>query len=83
MHKPLHILPAASLEDVLELDGTKVVMKTGKAMAEVKKILKERGLEEQTMAVQNCGLPDEVVCRSLNEISDDLGYFTTMIIKEK
>ncbi len=83
MHKPLHIIPAGSLESVLELEGTKVVMKTGKAMPEIKAILKERGQDHHVMAVQNCGLPNEVVCKSVDEIWDDASYFTTMIIKEK
>ena len=83
MHRPLHILPAASLGEVLALEGTKVVMKTGKAMPAVKALLREQGMIKETTAVQNCGLPNQVICNSLDEISDDLGYFTTMIIKEK
>lgn len=83
MHKPLHIIPAGSLESVLELEGTKVVMKTGKAMPEIKAMLKERGQDHHVMAVQNCGLPNEVVCKTVDEIWDDASYFTTMIIKEK
>lgn len=84
MHKPIHVFPASSgpTGDALKLAGTKVLMKTGKAMPEVRAAIEQAGLAEQTMLVQNCGLPNEQVCRKLSEASDDISYFTTIIIKE-
>ena len=57
-------------------------MKTGKAMPEVKRVLKEAGLYEKASMVANCGLPDEQVCPSLDDASEDAGYFTTMLVKD-
>lgn len=76
---PLHILPGGFAE---ELSGTKVLMKSGKQLPRVIDELKRRGLEKKAAAVQNCGLPAERVCRDLNELSPDAGYFTTIIVKE-
>lgn len=83
MNEPLHIFPAGGMElsEALALRGSKVLMKTGKSMPEVRRALREAGLADKTMLVQNCGLPDEKVCRSLDDASDDISYFTTMIIR--
>jgi precorrin-2/cobalt-factor-2 C20-methyltransferase len=84
MQKPLHIIPASSMsvEEALSLPGTKVLMKTGKSMPSVKTAITVKGLAEKTMMVQNCGLPNETVCRNFKEAQDDISYFTTMIVKE-
>ncbi len=84
MHQPIHIFPASSgpTAEALALRGTKVLMKTGRAMAEVRAAIEAAGLAGKTALVQNCGLPGEKVCRSLDEASDDISYFTTILVKE-
>lgn len=84
MSRPLHIIPAGhgGLEENLALPGTKVLMKTGKALPEVRAALQKRGLYEKASLVQNCGLPTEKVCRRLDEAEDGVGYFTTIVVKE-
>lgn len=84
MNKPLHIIPAGGMEldEALDMLGTKVLMKTGKSMPEVRRALKLHGLADKTMLVQNCGLPTERVCRSLDDASDDISYFTTILVGE-
>ena len=59
MSHPLHIIPAGhgSLEENLALPGTKVLMKTGKALPQVREALRRPGLYEKASLVQNCGLP--------------------------
>ena len=82
--KPLHILPGGGeISQALQLPGPKVLMKSGKQIPKVREALKEAGLSDRAMFVQNCGLPDERVGMSADEICDDLGYFTTIIVKEK
>ncbi len=81
MHKPLHIFPAGNLEDIIGEDGTKVIMKSGKQIPEVKRILKENTKVEFIQAVTNCGLPTEIISKSVDEIPDDASYFTTIIVK--
>ena len=84
MHQPIHIFPASSAPtgEALKLPGTKVLMKTGRSMPEVRAAIVQAGLQDKTGLVQNCGLPNEQVCRSLDEASDDISYFTTIIVKE-
>lgn len=83
MSLPLHIIPAGcpGLEQSLALLGGKVLMKTGKALPQVRQALREQGLYEKASLVQNCGLPDQKICRSLDEAEDGVGYFTTIVVK--
>ena len=84
MHQPVHIFPASSgpTGEALKLPGTKVLMKTGRSMPEVRAAIEAAGLRDKAMLVQNCGLPGETVCRSIDDASDDISYFTTIIVKE-
>ncbi len=78
----LHILPASyQIEKGLELPGTKVLMKAGRKMADVKQILMEKGLDAEM--VENCGMENEKVYLSVEEIPEQAGYYSLLIVKEK
>lgn len=81
---PLHILPggSGSLEQQLALPGTKVLMKSGRQLPRVAEALRQRGLTRHAAMVQDCGLPTERVCRDLNRLPENPGYFSTIIVKE-
>ncbi|MGL5433850.1 MAG: precorrin-2 C(20)-methyltransferase [Lachnospiraceae bacterium] len=80
--QPLHILPHLDqVEDGLELPGTKVIMKMGKQLSETKRRIQEVGME--AMMVENCGMDQERVCRSVEEIREDAGYYSLIIVKEQ
>ena len=68
------------MEEVLKLPGVKVLMKSGRNFPQVLDALEERGLLERAAMVENCGLPGERVCPSLEEKPQSSGYFTTIII---
>ena len=77
----LHVIPASyQIEEALKLPGTKVLMKTGKKMQEVKAQIKASGNKAEM--IENCGMPDEKIYRSVEEIPDDAGY-SLIIVKEK
>ena len=79
--EPIHVLPAAhKAGDRLDLEGTYVLMKSASHMREVKEMLGKSGRRVQ--AVIDCGMDSEKVCRSLEEIPDDAGYFSLIIAKE-
>ena len=79
--EPIHVLPAAhKTGDRLDLEGTYVLMKSASHMREVKEMLGKSGRRVQ--AVIDCGMDSEKVCRSLEEIPDDAGYFSLIIAKE-
>ncbi len=78
--EPIHIVPAVHKTDYkLEQDGNYVLMKSASHMKEVKALLKESG--RQVSAVVNCGMADEAIYRSADEIPDDAGYFSLIIAK--
>jgi precorrin-2/cobalt-factor-2 C20-methyltransferase len=77
----LHVLPAVhNLDQPLEQPGTYVLMKSASRMKAVKEMLRRSGRKVQM--VENCGLENEKLYRSLDEIPDDAGYFSLIIAKE-
>lgn len=82
MNSPLHILPGGGEGpgETLDLPGAKVLMKSGRNFPQVLDELEKRGLLEQAAMVENCGLPGERICPSLEEKPQSSGYFTTIII---
>lgn len=52
----LHIFPASygGLEEAIHLNGSKVLMKSGRRMAEVRQTLEDAGLAAQTRVVECC-----------------------------
>ena len=77
----LHVIPASyGIEKSLDLPGTKVLMKSGRKLPEVKRILKERNVEVKM--VENCGMENEKVYSSVDDIPEDAGYYSLLIVKE-
>lgn len=77
----LHILPATyRIEEGLKLPGTKVLMKAGKQMGQVKKLL--AASELSVFMVENCGMEQERIVRRAEEIPEDAGYYSLIIAKE-
>lgn len=77
----LHVIPASyQIEEALGLPGTKVLMKAGRQMAKVKGILRERKLE--AVMIENCGMENEKIYHSLEEIPEEAGYYSLIIVKE-
>ena len=80
--EPLHVIPATyQTEEALKLDGTKVLMKAGKRMDKVKQELLDMGAE--ALMIENCGMPDEKIYRSTEEIPEKAGYYSLIIVKDK
>ncbi len=79
--EPLHVIPASyQIEEALRLPGTKVLMKAGKKMKEVKATLQEIGA--QAVMIENCGMPDEKIYANAEEIPENAGYYSLIIVKE-
>jgi precorrin-2/cobalt-factor-2 C20-methyltransferase len=76
----LHIIPASyQVRDALKLPGVKVLMKAGRQMEAVKRELKDCGAS--VVMVENCGMPDERIYRSLDEFPEDAGYYSLVIVR--
>ena len=76
---PLHVIPVGwePLEPQLEQPGGKVLMKAGHNFPQIVSALRKTAL------VENCGLPNEHVCAGLSQCPENVGYFATVIVKEK
>lgn len=78
----LHVLPASyQIEEGLKLSGTKVLMKSGSQIGKVKEQIKELGME--AVMVENCGMENEKIYAGTDEIDENAGYYSLMIVKER
>ncbi len=85
----LHVIPAShNVSGFLssgneDPEGTYVFMKSGRNLAELKKILEDRSKTHSFdfYAVSNCGYDDEKIFRSLEEFIPDGSYMTLVMIK--
>ena len=68
------------VEEALKLPGTRVLMKAGKKMGQVKQQLQQ--LPSSVSMIENCGMAEERIYRSADEIPEDAGYYSLIIVKE-
>lgn len=85
MAEPLHVIPATykaeEMDEILALPGTKVLMKTGKKMKEVKESIQRSN--QKAVMIENCGMPEEKIYKSAEEIPESAGYYSLIIVKEQ
>lgn len=80
-NEQLHVVPAVHrLDTTLNESGNYILMKSGKKMNQVKEILADSGRD--VLMVENCGMENERIYRSVDEIPDDAGYYSLIIAKE-
>ena len=78
--EPLHIIPAVHQGDFQpDLPGNYVLMKSGVKIADVKSILKDSS--RVVSMVENCGMADEKKYHCIEDIPDQAGYFSLLIVK--
>lgn len=82
---PLHVYPAGKtdLDAALAQPGTKVLMKSGSAMAATAQALERQGLAGKSAMVADCGLPTEQVFQTMENLPEKISYFATVIVPEK
>ncbi len=77
----LHIIPSTyGVEQALELSGTKVLMKAGKQMAAVKAAVSQTA--DDIYMIENCGMENERMIYGAQELPEDAGYYSLIIVKE-
>ena len=78
----LHIIPASYQPgEALNLSGTKVFMKIGSKMDWLKEQLS--GTNDDVYMVENCGMENERVYDSAEELNETAGYYSIVIVKNK
>ncbi|NCB91042.1 MAG: precorrin-2 C(20)-methyltransferase [Clostridia bacterium] len=84
MAEPLHVIPATykaeQMDEVLKLPGTKVLMKTGKKMKDVRESILRSG--QNAVMIENCGMPEEKIYWKEEDIPESAGYYSLIIVKE-
>ena len=81
MGEAIHILPGSyDISEGMRLSGTKILMKSGSKISRVKKELEQ--YDGQVQMVTNCGMEEEQVYRSVEEIPEQAGYYSLIIAKE-
>lgn len=78
----IHIIPASyEIGKALELSGTKILMKAGRKLPELKRRL--QGRSEKVVMIENCGMENEAVYQGAERIPEEAGYYTLLIMKEE
>jgi precorrin-2/cobalt-factor-2 C20-methyltransferase len=82
----LHIIPASygDAPGALDLRGTRVFMKMGRSLGEIRALAEERGLGSRARVIENCGLENQRIWTSLDDLPPEAapGYFTLIILKD-
>jgi precorrin-2/cobalt-factor-2 C20-methyltransferase len=83
LKSPLHIIPGVfgAAPDTLALPGVKVLMKSAGRFSELRRAVMDSG--QSAWAVSDCGLAGERLYERLEDMPEDPGYFTTVIVKER
>lgn len=84
MDQPLTIAPGSAADTVLDIPGSKVLMKTGSQLPRTLEALAAHGKLAHSAMVCNCGLPQEEVWPDLSVYDPNrpAGYFATILVKE-
>lgn len=77
----LHIIPVTftDLDEIENYKGTKVLMKSGKTIMDVK----DRLAEDGAMMVEKATMEDEKIYRDMNELKEPSSYFSLVILHSK
>lgn len=81
----IHILPGTyDTGEWQQYDATRVLMKSGGRIGEVKRQLvqSEDDGNIKAYAVTNCGMEQQAVFRDIRNLEEDAGYFTTIVVKD-
>ena len=77
----VHILPAVhGTDDISDLDGSLILMKSASRFAEIRDTLKKKGFE--AVMIENCGMDDEKVFERIEDMPDEAGYFSIIFAKK-
>ncbi len=81
----LHIIPATHgrAEAGLALPGSKVLMKTGRSVLEVRELLRQRGELANAALIERVGMEGQRLVEDLDEITEPSGYFSIILVKEE
>ena len=81
----LHVIPASyEIGKTAEFSGTRIYMKSGKKLGELKQMLQKQQKDSrlEVYSVENCGMMNEKITTEVEKLDDTSGYLTIVIVKE-
>ncbi len=81
--EPLIIIPAGckDIGSLLDQSGTKVIMKSGGKLGEIKALLSEKGLAGRAVMAEKCGMDGEKIYTDIETADNDKSYFSVIIVR--
>ena len=81
----LLIIPAGyeGLEESLDVEANKVLMKAGRSITELQDLLRRRGELDRASLAANCGMEGETLYPHFADMDDPTGYFSIVIVRDK
>lgn len=82
----IHIIPGSyDIRETTRLKGTRVYMKSGKKLLELKKLLAEAPDADRldVYTVSNCGMSDQRIAAGIDNLDENSGYLTVVLVKER
>ena len=80
----LLIVPAScDLSDSMDIRANKVFMKAGSGIMQLQEQLRLSGQLEQASMVENCGMSNEHVWENFGDMTENSGYFSVVVVKER
>lgn len=81
----LHVIPSTyGVSDALKLSGTKVFMKAGNMLEEIRQELRQikenKGIDKKVFFIENCGMEKERIIEDVELIPDKAGYYSMVIV---
>lgn len=77
----IHVIPAGyGVKEAVGLPGTKIFMKAGSRMGELKTALQE--VNAEIYMVENCGMEKEKKCYGVEDMEETAGYYSIVIVKD-
>ena len=78
----IHVIPAGyGVREAVGLPGTKVFMKAGSRMGQLKQAL--RDTHSEVYMVENCGMEQEKKYYGAKDMNEDAGYYSIVFVKDK
>lgn len=79
---PLVIIPAGcpDMDKLLDINGTRVIMKSGR-LADIKSVLREKGMLKNAVMVEKCGMDGEKIYTDIENTDDEKSYFSVIIVR--
>ena len=80
----IHLIPASyGRIEQTKLSGTIILMKAGKKLKEIKSMIVKSEENMYVAMIENCGMEREEVVTGVDNLPEEAGYYTTVILRKQ